>query len=380
MKFEQTVFVIAIIWYTITAWFSSGYIHLDEQYQIIEFAGYINGWNNANELAWEFSSQIRSSIQPFLCASFFKFCEWINVTNPFHQAFVLRLITALFSVLSIRFFINSFRNIVTHKFWRIFVILSYFIWFLPYINVRFSSETWSELFLLLAIGIHIRNAKKAINYWYFGVSLGFAFIFRFQAGIAIATIGCWVVFKERISPKLIGMTSLGFGLVFILGIVLEYFFYGNWTFTSWNYLRVNLIEGVASSFGVSPFYYYIQEIYKRAFTPFGIIVLATTIYAIIKKRNQLVTWVVLVFIIVHSMIGHKEVRFIFPIINLLPVFVIWFLEGMDSLNPRMIKSKIFKIGVLFLIGINAIGLVISSTTPPSSGRIETAKQISDLNI
>ena len=166
MKFEQIVCVIAIIWYILTAWFSSGYIHLDEQYQIIEFAGYWNGWNQANELTWEFDSQIRSSIQPFLGASIFRFCEWINVTNPFHQAFVLRLLTVVFSLFSIQFFIKSCRFLVSQKLWKTFVLLSYFIWFLPYINVRFSSETWSGLFLLLAIGLLIRNSNSYAPWGY----------------------------------------------------------------------------------------------------------------------------------------------------------------------------------------------------------------------
>ncbi len=376
MNFHQIVILIAIVWYVVTAWFSSGYIQLDEHYQIIEFAGYINGWNDANDLAWEFNSQIRSSIQPYFAALILKFCGWINVTNPFSQAFALRLLTALFSVFSITIFVNSVKSLISKKFWKPFILLSYFIWFLPYINVRFSSETWSGLFLLLSISILITKNKNLTQYWWIGILLGLSFLFRFQAGIVIATIGCWLLIKDKISLINIAMISLGFIFIFFLGVISDFFFYGNLTITPWNYFYVNLIEGVASNFGVSPFYFYFQEIYFKSFIPFGVLIFTSIIIAIIKKREELIFWIVLIFIISHSLISHKEFRFIFPIINLLPIFIIWSLEEINKLNLNITKGKAIIIFVFLISSVNTIGLIVASTTPPSSGIIEIAKQIS----
>lgn len=164
MRFHQIIFIIAIIWYALTAYSSIGYFHADEQYQIIEFAGIIDGTNTAKDLAWEYNAQIRSAMQPAICCLIFKVCDFFSITNPYDKAFVIRLITGLLSVLAIYFFTNSCKNIILNKYRKLFLILSYFIWFLPFINVRFSSETWSGITLLLALALVVRNKRSYQTY------------------------------------------------------------------------------------------------------------------------------------------------------------------------------------------------------------------------
>ena len=52
MKFKHAILLAAFIWYAFTAYFSMGYYHADEHYQIIEFAGSIDGSNTEPELAF----------------------------------------------------------------------------------------------------------------------------------------------------------------------------------------------------------------------------------------------------------------------------------------------------------------------------------------
>lgn len=375
MKFQKIIFLIAIIWYTVTAWFSSGYLHPDEHYQIIEFAGYINGWNNSSELMWEFESQIRSSIQPFLCALFLKIWKWINIDNPFHQGFLLRLITGLFSVFCIRFFVNSCNKFVPQKFWKTFVVMSFFLWFLPFINVRFSSETWSGLFLLLGVGTILRGVK---NYFLLGLILGFSFLFRFQAGIIIATIFLWFLIKNSVTVKQVSRLCFGFLAILFLGIFLDFLFYNNWTFTGWNYFYMAFLDINYLDFGVSPFYFYFKEVYRKAFTPFGVLIIASFIYALVKKRNHIVTWVIFVFVLIHSAIPHKEFRFLFPIINFLPLLIIWFVTRLSALDFTLIKFSLFRAVLFVFFVMNLTSLTVASTIAPSTGLIETANQIHNL--
>jgi hypothetical protein len=54
MKFERTVFLSAMLIYAISAWFSTGFYHGDEHFQIIEFACHKMGSVSQDQLAWEF--------------------------------------------------------------------------------------------------------------------------------------------------------------------------------------------------------------------------------------------------------------------------------------------------------------------------------------
>ena len=145
---NKSILIIALLVYTLTAFFSIGYFNADEHYQIIEFAGVIDGTNNTSNLPWEYSKKIRSIIQPTIAFAIFKVSSFFSITDPYSKAFILRLITALLSVFVITNFIKEAKRFISSKHWIVFYFLSYFLWFLPFINVRFSSETWSGLFFL----------------------------------------------------------------------------------------------------------------------------------------------------------------------------------------------------------------------------------------
>src|SRR5271168_2644570 len=86
---------IALVVYITTAWCSEGYYHPDEHFQILEFADYKLGRIPTGDLPWEFSSHIRPGLQPFLAISAIRATEFIGITNPFTQAFLMRLVTGL---------------------------------------------------------------------------------------------------------------------------------------------------------------------------------------------------------------------------------------------------------------------------------------------
>ncbi len=261
LKFKHVVLFAALIWYALTAYFSEGYYHADEHYQIIEFAGSIDGSNTEADLAWEYGSKIRPALQPVICYGVFKGCEFLSIVSPHNKAFVLRLITALFSVLAIYFFTNSCKAQIQKKYWKLFLILSYFIWFLPFINVRFSSETWSGLFLLLSLGLIFRDKTRIQSFISLGLLLGLAFLFRFQIAFAVLGIFLWLfIVKKTPLLKMAVFTASGL-LIVILGILIDSWFYGDFTLTLYNYFKVNLIEGRAAEFGTSPWYHYLFYVF-----------------------------------------------------------------------------------------------------------------------
>lgn len=379
MKFQRLIFIVALVWYAVTAYFSIGFFHPDEHYQIIEFAGIIDKPETSKDLTWEFKTQIRPALQPVICYLIFKACDFFSISDPYNKAFVLRLITGWLAVLIIRFFTNSLNSSINDKFRNLFLILSYFIWFLPFINVRFSSETWSGLSFLLALSLIIRNNKNCQTYLIAGLMLGLSFIFRSQIAFAVLGLALWLVFIKKESAKNIIFMSTGGLVAILLGFLVDSWFYGDWVVTIWNYFKVNLIDGKTSEFGVSPWYYYIFYIFKFSFFPFGLIIILSFLFLIYKRFNSIFIWIILPFLIFHSFIPHKELRFLFPLVNLVPVVFILAIQEFPKVSWINPANKFIQGLVIFFLSANMTGAFVAGIKPVGIPVFRIAKRIHEMD-
>src|SRR5690606_4197533 len=106
--------------------------------------------------------EIRPTIQPALTYLIFTVLDVIQLSNPYTKTLVLRELTAIFAIISIFLFSISMRNKIKNAYFGLFIILSYLLWYIPYISVRFSSEAWSALFMLTAIYC-VNNLDNKLN-------------------------------------------------------------------------------------------------------------------------------------------------------------------------------------------------------------------------
>ena len=376
---NKKVFFISSIIHLLVAVFSVGYHQFDEHFQILEFAGLKLGFNQAEDLPWEFHSQIRSAIQPAMAYILIKAFSFLSLDNPFLLAALLRIISALLSVTCMYLLILSFNKEIKSsllKKWLVF--LSLFLWFLPYIHVRFSSENWAGFTFGIGLALLnlfdfqnrvIRNAhlKKLL----IGMILGLSFILRYQTGLMIAGLICWLIIirKENFSH----LFSIIFGILctILIGVIVDEWFYGEWTMTAWNYAGIALLENEASRFGVSPWWYFISEIFIKALPPFSILIVIATIFIWFYYPKHVLTWITIPFILVHSIIGHKELRFLFPLVNILPLILILSMQAIkEDLRFSKVKYVLERITDRWVIRsfliMNSIFLIIVCFKPADS--------------
>ena len=129
---------------------------------------------------------------------------------------------------------------------------------------------------------------------------------------------------------------MGFIIPLGLGIIIDYWGYGEWTFAPFNYFYSNLVSKVSEHFGVSPFWAYITDSFLNLFFPIMIVITFSVILFWIKRPLSLFTFITLPFVLAHSAIPHKELRFLFPMILFLPYIII------EAYNPDNFKFKLFK--------------------------------------
>lgn len=169
MKLSVTSILVflSVVVFTITAYYSVGFFHADEHFQIIEFAGLKVGWNAPSEVVWEFHTQIRSTIQPTIAYGLISIFKLFGITDPYTLSFLLREVSGLTLILALVFFYrHTNRFIQSKKHLQYNNLLKYLylgflllIWYVPYLGVRFSSETWSAIFLLFALGCFFPKTK-----------------------------------------------------------------------------------------------------------------------------------------------------------------------------------------------------------------------------
>lgn len=376
-SFHSFIFCVAVILYIIVALNSHGYYHADEHYQIIEFAGYKLGWNSLVHLAWEYEAQIRPAIQPAIAYGHLLLCEKLHITDIYLQLAILRIITTLLVLFVVRKFILVTENLFTEKKYRYaYILLSYFLWFIPFLSARFSSENYSGIFFLLGLALFLENKQTLLRPLLIGIVMGISFLFRYQLAFAMMGLFLWaIIFKKEGFGYYLKIAS-GFIIVIFAGVCIDSWFYGELVFTPWNYFYQNIVKDVASSFGTSPWYYYLLNIAKLPTLFIGIPFAFFALFLLVKDPKNIYLWCIIPFVFFHSIIPHKEDRFLFPMVYLMPVVLLSGYVKFTALirNKKIIQTLNIAFAGIFVI-INATGIAATMYEAPSSGRANISRYL-----
>ncbi len=338
------VYLTAGLVFLTTCWFSIGFKHGDEHFQIIEFAGHILGWNTDQDMAWEFHHRMRPTMQPFLTAITIQTLDSLGITDPFTQAFLLRLLGSCLLFFALFYFLRKERQ--AHHASSIFFL--YFFCLTPYIAARYSSEGLSASMLLMLVA-QLRNTRNTFDYFIAGIFAGLAFIFRFQLAFAIVGTAIWYVFAKPFKWKEVLGYILGFLIPFGISIPTDRFFYGEWVLAPYEYFFQNIVLDKAANYGVSPWYYYFIEFVNSGLWLPGLLALLFCVWYMVKKPKDVITWVILLFMVGHMMVGHKEMRFLYPIACLLPFVLLDRINNIPRLPYQKTATWIFAVANLILI-------------------------------
>ncbi|EXK95104.1 GPI mannosyltransferase 3 [Fusarium oxysporum f. sp. raphani 54005] len=155
-------------------------------------------------------------------------------------------------------------------------------------------------------------------------------------------------------------------LILVISIASDRLYFGFWTFPAYNFLNFNLSKSLAVFYGRNPWHYYILQGLPLICTtslPFAIMALykSSAFASSTSQSNTLKTLAYTVFTTIGalSLISHKEVRFIYPLLPALsilsaPVAASFFTFQPDATtnNPRprpQIRNKHY---LLAALGVN----------------------------
>ncbi|KAL8828282.1 MAG: hypothetical protein Q9191_002677 [Dirinaria sp. TL-2023a] len=167
-------------------------------------------------------------------------------------------------------------------------------------------------------------------------------------------------------------------LVLALSAVVDRLYYGQWTLPPFRFLYFNLAQSLAVFYGRNPWHYYISQGYPillTTFLPFGAVGLYQAFsqashpdQSLLSKkiRYQLGNTAVIVPAVL-SLISHKEVRFIYPLLPLLHILAAYpmtefFYPCIAASPPRIYHSLLPRRLLLVFLALVTAALSLLTTT------------------
>jgi GPI mannosyltransferase 3 len=332
------------------AWFSKGFYYPDERYQVLEFCNFKMG-NPAAVLPWEFFMKVRAALLPVIAFVFATILNLVGLYNQITLAFVLRLfagITAWF--ITCRFCLLLLSKFKTQGGKVVLIVMSLFLWFMPFLMVRFTVENVSGIVFLYGLYPILIINKQTANifqrYLIAGLWFGITLFIRVQMVFAIAGFVAWLIFIRKTKWK--NIVAIGISIVAAIGlnVLIDRWFYGSWVFTPYNYYYANVVKHVAADFGVRPFWFYFSEFITKGFPVISVLLLLLFIIGAFKNPKTPLLWIFIPFFLAHCLVEHKELRFLFPMTF---IFIYIASQGFDYLLTIKTYQKFHKYVFIILI-------------------------------
>jgi hypothetical protein len=312
---------------------SAGIIVPDEHQQYIEQSfRHLHGYGAT---FWEQDHGMRHPLFSMLLAGVLWVGEMIGLTNPHHLAAFQRLILCLASY-------GAFCALAWSLYRRGRPIAALALAFLlsgcidlVFLQVRVISENACIAALALALAIQPRRPLLA------GLLLGLMIALRLQSAPIAAGLWAWAAWQtfRRPTPSVLedgpscpsatetdrnvrppvemdrsfARLTVGLAAGIVISGAIDFAFYGDWFHSVLANFKMNVVENGASAFAVSPWYAYLLTCGS---TMLRISVFALPLVAWGAIRRPAVAAIMALFVIAHSLIPHKEARFLWPLIPL----------------------------------------------------------------
>lgn len=307
------VFLVALVFRMLPVSMFPSIVFPDEIFQTLEQAHrLVFGYGS---VPWEFQYGTRSWLLPGMLAGLMRVGSWIGNSPVYYLAVIHLALAAVAAGACVcaylwgRRFYGSWGGVIA-------AVLPVF-W--PD-NVYFGARTLSECVVapLLVIAIYAAEpgyrveSKRRLAIA--GALLGLAVAIRLQVAPAAAVVLLWTAFdmpSQRLVPIIAGMSGVLLAAGMIDAVTWGYPFA-----SMWRNVEYNLLFGVSNSFGDQPWYFYPYWLLYY-WNVFVIVIPLLAFYG--ARRVPSVVLASAAIFLAHSLISHKELRFIYPAVLLLTI-------------------------------------------------------------
>jgi len=285
--------------------------HPDEVFQYLEQAhrlvfgyGYI---------PWEYRFGTRSWIVPGFISIILFFCKFLGIDDPATYVFIVKVVFCVISTSLIYFVYIIGREIAGEMAGKLAAVFTCFWYELIYFAHKPNPEVLSTYLVAASWACVVSKSGKRHSLL-FGFSCALAIALRIQYLPAIAILALYA--SVRLSKYNILVATVTFFLTMAIAGYIDYFTWGSFFVSYYNNYLFLSIHGVNKLFGEQHFTYFLRSLTIASAGAFAI----TGLISLLKlDKTWLLIIIVSAIILSHSLIPHKEHRFIFVTV---PIFLV----------------------------------------------------------
>lgn len=293
------------------AWWDQGIFWPDEVFQTLEQAHrFAFGYGL---IPWEFRLGARSWVFPGVLGLYWKALAAVGVQSAAVLVPLAKSLVVVYTLVGAYFAMKLG--------WRLgglvaAVLAGAFLAAFPPLLVfdsRCMTETVSAPTVLIAAYLLTVNPNPR-RLFGGGLLAALAVFFRYQNGLFVIAFLVLLLAQKRGRSTLSLVAGGVAGAV--VGAAVDWISWGKPFHSFWEYAKFNWIEGRSSNWGVEPFGYYLSASWTSTGLALAVVVIGL-ILALIHPVVRGLALVGLSFVLIHSVVPHKEFRFILPAIPLL---------------------------------------------------------------
>lgn len=302
--------------YVVASWFVP-----DELYQSAEVAHHLV--YGTGHLSWEWRHSLRSFFHPALIAIILKFLNFLSLDSRVLVYHVPRLAHALlFSLADFSFHRVCRRLCITKGIADLSFITYLSSWFIFYCAPRTLSNSLETSLTLIALNWFPFEGRAYKGSTWPYIALGvLTIVIRPTVSLLWLVFGLHHLYHHPHPFRLLFRTVLPVTLpILIVTTLIDSWAYGTPTVPLWNFLQFNVLQGGSALFGVHPWYWYLVSGIPAVLTVQTVAVIIGLLGPNIFRPTLLPFFATVFYIFVHSLLPHKEQRFLLPVIPLLCIY------------------------------------------------------------
>ncbi|KAJ9540669.1 hypothetical protein OSB04_027175 [Centaurea solstitialis] len=316
----KKIFLLCLIFRMINSLFVQTYFNPDEHWQALEVAHRVTfGYGH---LTWEWAKGIRSYLHPMIFAALYKVLSVLHLDTPLFMIKAPRLLQSILSA-----FGDLYMFKLSHVLygghvaqWALFSQLTN--WFMFYCITRTLSNSLETVLTVISLyywpclRVYSSNDPPVSRTWAL-VAAAVACAIRPTSAIIWVYVGLMELYVSCNKLKFIFFEVVPIGSI-VLGLtfVLDRLMYGSWVLVPLNFLKFNFLSSGGDYYGTHPWHWY----FTQGFTVMIFTFLPFMVVGIIQSKHWKLSGLVLWVLGLYSVLGHKEFRFVLPVLPIALAF------------------------------------------------------------
>lgn len=363
---------LAVILRLVAVIFARGWGMLDDHFLVIEIAqSWIDDGNFNHWLPWDAENEGPTGHSFFYAGLhyyFFRFLEWLHLTDPQAKMLVVRAVHSAWSLVVVYLGYRIAHRLADTKAARLTGLLLAAFWFMPWLCVRNLVEIFAIPFLMISIWMLMNKDRKQSWLWIMaaGFIAGIAFSVRFQTILFAGGLGLVLLLRREIWQALLFGVGYLVAMALLQGVV-DYIIWQQPFAELTEYVRYN----IENRYG-----YLTGDWYNYLVLLFGLLIPPVSVFLLIgmfrhSRKYLLILLPTMVFLAFHSYFPNKQERFILTIVPfIITIGVPGWLAMMQENGWLQRHRKWISGSWIFFWIINTILLFAVSTTYSKRAPVE----------